>query len=146
MPPWMARGKGGPHASLPRERWAPCLLSGMAGHKTGGADRLLRQIVCSAIPAHHRNTAPRYSAAIQRRDTAEKEEIAVHAGGSAENGGENPAFLDTGRRERESCCLLLRGEYLLLLFITAVPNTKLCAWGEEDSGEHVLVPERNPVL
>jgi hypothetical protein len=22
--------------------------------------------------------------------------------------------------------------------ITAVPNTKLCAWGEEDSGEHVL--------
>ena len=26
----------------------------------------------------------------------------------------------------------------LLLFITAVPNTKLCAWGEEDRGEHVL--------
>jgi hypothetical protein len=26
-----------------------------------------------------------------------------------------------------------------LLFITAVPNTKLCAWGEEDSGGHVLV-------
>ncbi len=25
----------------------------------------------------------------------------------------------------------------LLLFITAVPNTKLCAWGEEDSGGHV---------
>jgi hypothetical protein len=25
-----------------------------------------------------------------------------------------------------------------LLFITAVPNTKLCAWGEEDSAEHVL--------
>ena len=25
-----------------------------------------------------------------------------------------------------------------LLFITAVPNTKLCAWGEEDRGEHVL--------
>jgi hypothetical protein len=25
-----------------------------------------------------------------------------------------------------------------LLFITAVPNTKLCAWGEEDSGGHVL--------
>jgi hypothetical protein len=23
-------------------------------------------------------------------------------------------------------------------FITAVPNTKLCAWGEEDSGGHVL--------
>jgi hypothetical protein len=22
---------------------------------------------------------------------------------------------------------------LLLLFVTAVPNTKLCAWGEEDS-------------
>jgi hypothetical protein len=26
----------------------------------------------------------------------------------------------------------------LLLFITAVPITKLCAWGEEDSGGHVL--------
>jgi hypothetical protein len=26
-----------------------------------------------------------------------------------------------------------------LLFITAVPNTKLCAWGEEDSGGHVRV-------
>jgi hypothetical protein len=25
-----------------------------------------------------------------------------------------------------------------VLFITAVPNTKLCAWGEEDSGGHVL--------
>ena len=24
-----------------------------------------------------------------------------------------------------------------LLFITAVPNTKLCAWGEEDSEGHV---------
>jgi hypothetical protein len=23
------------------------------------------------------------------------------------------------------------------VFITAVPNTKLCAWGEEDSGGHV---------
>jgi hypothetical protein len=26
----------------------------------------------------------------------------------------------------------------LLLFFTTVPNTKLCAWGEEDSGGHVL--------
>ena len=26
----------------------------------------------------------------------------------------------------------------LLLFISAVPNTILCAWGEEDSGGHVL--------
>ena len=25
-----------------------------------------------------------------------------------------------------------------LLFITAVPNTKLCAWAEEDSGGRVL--------
>jgi hypothetical protein len=24
------------------------------------------------------------------------------------------------------------------VFITVVPNTKLCAWGEEDSGGHVL--------
>jgi hypothetical protein len=27
---------------------------------------------------------------------------------------------------------------LACVFITAVPNTKLCAWGEEDSGGHVL--------
>ena len=27
----------------------------------------------------------------------------------------------------------------LLLFITAVPNTKLCAWGEADSAGHVLL-------
>jgi len=33
-------------------------------------------------------------------------------------------------------CLLL--QYLLLLFITGVPNTKLCTWGEEDRGGHVL--------
>jgi hypothetical protein len=26
----------------------------------------------------------------------------------------------------------------MLLFITSVPNTKLCAWGEEDRGGHVL--------
>jgi hypothetical protein len=25
-----------------------------------------------------------------------------------------------------------------VVFITTVPNTKLCAWGEEDSGGHVL--------
>jgi hypothetical protein len=29
-------------------------------------------------------------------------------------------------------------ERVELLFITAVPNTKLCAWGEEDSGGRVL--------
>ena len=28
--------------------------------------------------------------------------------------------------------------YVLLLFIIAVPNTKLFAWGEGDSGGHVL--------
>ena len=28
--------------------------------------------------------------------------------------------------------------YSVLLFISAVPNTKLCAWGEEDRGEYVL--------
>jgi hypothetical protein len=27
---------------------------------------------------------------------------------------------------------------ILLLFITAIPNTKLCVWGEEDSGGHVI--------
>jgi hypothetical protein len=29
-------------------------------------------------------------------------------------------------------------EKCLCVFITTVPNTKLCAWGEEDSGGHVL--------
>ena len=35
------------------------------------------------------------------------------------------------------CVDLLSGGTRLLL-ITAVPNTKLCAWGEEESGGHVL--------
>jgi hypothetical protein len=29
-------------------------------------------------------------------------------------------------------------EKCVCVFITTVPNTKLCAWGEEDSGGHVL--------
>jgi hypothetical protein len=37
---------------------------------------------------------------------------------------------------QQSVVLLLL--LLLLLLFTAVPNTKLCAWGEEDSGGHVL--------
>ena len=39
---------------------------------------------------------------------------------------------------RETTSRDLCGQLGLLLFITAVPNTKLCAWGEEDSGGHVL--------
>ena len=35
------------------------------------------------------------------------------------------------------CSTYFKASYSLL-FITAVPNTKLCAWGEEDSGGHVL--------
>ena len=42
-----------------------------------------------------------------------------------EGGGEE------GERERERA-----GE--VCVFITAVPNTKLFAWGDEDSGGHVL--------
>jgi hypothetical protein len=34
---------------------------------------------------------------------------------------------------REGACIVI-----LCVFITTVPNTKLCAWGEEDSGGHVL--------
>jgi hypothetical protein len=34
--------------------------------------------------------------------------------------------------------LALQETCSVLLFITVVPNTKLCAWGEEDRGEHVL--------
>jgi len=39
---------------------------------------------------------------------------------------------------REGCVYYCSTSYKLLLFITAVPNTKLCAWGEEDSGGYVL--------
>ena len=39
----------------------------------------------------------------------------------------------TCEEEDEYMCLLLQ-----CVFITAVPSTKLCAWGKEDSGEHVL--------
>ena len=38
------------------------------------------------------------------------------------------AGLGSGTREEPGVCV----------FITSVPNTKLCAWGEEDSGGHVL--------
>jgi hypothetical protein len=34
--------------------------------------------------------------------------------------------------------ILFGGQVGVCVFITAVPNTKLCAWGEEDSGGHVL--------
>jgi hypothetical protein len=39
MPPWTERG---PPTSLDglRERWAPCLLTAVAGHTVGGAGRL----------------------------------------------------------------------------------------------------------
>jgi hypothetical protein len=58
-----------------------------------------------------------------------------------EGGGEE------GERERESALCVHWGYYcvpqcthssLELLFITTVPNTNLCASGEEDSGGHVL--------
>ena len=44
----------------------------------------------------------------------------------------------TSERGGEGYCVKEGGGGSLLLFITAVPNTKMCAWGEEDSGEHVL--------
>jgi hypothetical protein len=37
--------------------------------------------------------------------------------------------------------LILLGQrdwHIRCVFITVVPNTKLCAWGEEDNGGHVL--------
>jgi hypothetical protein len=42
-----------------------------------------------------------------------------------------PSTLPVGNRDFERL-------FLLFLFITAVPNTMLCAWGEDDSGGHVL--------
>jgi hypothetical protein len=59
----------------------------------------------------------------------------------------------TSEREGKGCCVLERRvarrrgacegafepiTHCCVVFITAVPNTKLCAWGEEDSGGHVL--------
>jgi hypothetical protein len=48
-------------------------------------------------------------------------------------------------RERDQCaaverlrCVKNRDLGPAVMFITAVPNTKLCAWGEEDSGGNVL--------
>jgi hypothetical protein len=48
------------------------------------------------------------------------------------HGGEGGVWEDMcyERRRAEAC--------VVCVFITAVPNTKLCAWGEEDSGGHVL--------
>jgi hypothetical protein len=33
--------------------------------------------------------------------------------------------------------------WLLCVFITAVPNTNMCAWGEEDSGGHVQLDTKD---
>ena len=52
------------------------------------------------------------------------------------------------RRRAEACVNQSDHHALVLLFITAVPNTKLCAWGVEDSGGHVLlrIPEMRPEI
>jgi hypothetical protein len=42
---------------------------------------------------------------------------------------------EANERGGEGYCVKEGG---VCLFITAVPNTKMCAWGEEDSGGHVL--------
>jgi hypothetical protein len=39
---------------------------------------------------------------------------------------------------KTSCCRVHVEERPKRVFITAGPITKLCAWGEEDSGGHVL--------
>ena len=69
---------------------------------------------------------------------------------TSERGGEGDCVKEgggeEGEREREGvvkvriCYILVcvRAEACVFLFITVVPNTKLCAWGEEDSGGHVL--------
>ena len=36
------------------------------------------------------------------------------------------------------CERLVGGDFVSVCFITAGPITKLCAWGEEESGGHVL--------
>jgi hypothetical protein len=63
---------------------------------------------------------------------------------TSECGGEGDCVKEGGRGEgkceRERALERLRyySPGHVCVFITAVPNTKLCAWGEEDSGGHVL--------
>ena len=45
---------------------------------------------------------------------------------------------EPGTSTQSGALFSLIGKPVLLLFITEVPNTKMCAWGEEDCGEHVL--------
>jgi hypothetical protein len=51
---------------------------------------------------------------------------------------EQPDQIDTMALLCDTLALLHHRDFEKLLFITAAPNTKLCAWGEEDSGGHVL--------
>ena len=85
IPPWMAHGKGGPHASLPRERWAPCILAG-----TRPAEPVVCSppVVCPANPAQHRTCAR-----IVRREGAPERAIFFFFlrtyGMSGDSGGKN---------------------------------------------------------
>jgi hypothetical protein len=58
------------------------------------------------------------------------------ARGRTESAGSGHPLLG---REEEPQSILGRQFHTsnVCVFITAVPNTKLCAWGEEDSGGHV---------
>jgi hypothetical protein len=64
-------------------------------------------------------------------------------GGGGDNGGQTVRGEGGGGEQWRTCATR---DYeprpvwtsLPVVFITAVPNTKLCAWGEEDSGGHVL--------
>jgi hypothetical protein len=46
--------------------------------------------------------------------------------------------MERGERPGSKSYVLLIPVVELCLLLQAVPNTKLCAWGEEDSGGHVL--------
>jgi hypothetical protein len=56
------------------------------------------------------------------------------------NGAKTGRYTDHFSQQRSvlGCKSSFSGHFYGLLFVTAVPNTKLCAWGEEDSGGRVL--------
>jgi hypothetical protein len=60
---------------------------------------------------------------------------------TSERGGEG--YCVNGEGEKKVCVFItaegdFEGAPLCVCFITAGPITKLCAWGEEESGGHVL--------
>ena len=60
---------------------------------------------------------------------------------TSERGGEGYCVKRRKDRKRERAVKVRQRHFVVVVVYycsTALPNTKLCAWGEEDSGGHVL--------